>query len=366
MIPIRISPFFWLTAAFIGWMNSGMNIIAILIWIVIIFVSIMVHEFGHALTSKAFGQNPRIELVAFGGLTIPEGPRLKLWKEFLVVLFGPLFGFILFLLASFLTAHTAPPMQGIFRVTAIVNLFWTVINLLPVLPLDGGQLIRIILEAIFGVKGYRYATICSAVLSLACGLAGFMFGQLIIGVLFFLFAFQNFQAFKQLKGLTDFDRGANIQEDISHAEELLLQKRYDEAKDYLEKVRQEAGKGVYYSLATQYLGRLYHERGDRDKTYQLLVEVEKDLTPPSRILLHEVAYDRGDFERVLKLAGQCFQDMPSSDIAYRTAKAAAQLKDVEATVGWLRAAFESGEERLNLDDSVFDPVRSDPRFKNPY
>lgn len=363
MIPIRISPFFWLTAAFIGWINSGTNIVAILIWIAIIFVSILIHELGHALTAKVFGQKSHIELVAFGGLTIPEGPRLPLWKEFFVVLFGPLFGFILFLIAAFLTTHTAPPMQGIFRVSAIVNLFWTVINMLPVLPLDGGQLVRIILEAIFGMKGYRYATICSAILSLACGLLGFMFGQMIIGVLFFLFAFQNFQAFKQLQGLTNFDRKENVQEDITRAEELILQKRYDEAKSYLDKVRSEAKKGIYYSLATQYLAKLYREWGNRDKAYQLLIEVEKDLTLPSRILLHEVAYDKGDFKTVLKIAGLCFQEMPSSDIAYRTAKAAAQLKDVEATIGWLRAAFESGEERLNLDDAVFDPVRGDPRFK---
>lgn len=363
MIPIRISPFFFLTAAFIGWMNSGMNVMAILIWIVIIFVSILIHEFGHALTAKAFGQNPSIELVAFGGLTIPNGPKLSLWKEFIVVLFGPLFGFILFLIAAYLSKITGPPMQAVFRVTAIVNLFWTVVNLLPVLPLDGGQLVRIILEGIFGVKGYRYATICSAVLSLICGLAGFMFGQIIIGVLFFLFAFQNFDAWRHLRGFTEFDRSDNIKEEIEQAEELILQRRFEDAKTHLEKVRERTKKGIYYSLATQYLARLQHEWKNFDEAYQLLLSVEKDLTPPSLILLHELAFDKGDYELCFKYAGKCFQDLPSSDIALKSAKAAAQLGNVEACCGWLKAAFESGEDRIDLLDSHFDPIRNNPAFQ---
>ncbi|MBM3191343.1 MAG: stage IV sporulation protein FB, partial [Chlamydiae bacterium] len=91
-IPIRISPMFWLTAAIIGWINSQ-SLIGTVIWIVIIFVSILVHEYGHALMARAFGQFPRIELVAFGGVTYPEGPAISLGKEFLVVLNGPLFSF---------------------------------------------------------------------------------------------------------------------------------------------------------------------------------------------------------------------------------------------------------------------------------
>ena len=99
-IPLKISPFFWVTAGLIGWINSMGTFhpfILTLIWIGVIFVSILIHEYGHALTSRYFGQHPRIQLVAFGGLTIPEGKRLKGWREFLVVLNGPLFGFLLFL-----------------------------------------------------------------------------------------------------------------------------------------------------------------------------------------------------------------------------------------------------------------------------
>src|SRR3990167_10172085 len=135
MIPVRISPFFWLTAAFIGWIQSQ-SLLGMLIWIAIIFVSILVHEYGHALTAKVFGQKPRIELIAFGGLTYPEGPKLSHWKEFVVVLNGPIFGFCLFLLATLLLPYVPPPAQPMVATFQVVNLFWTIVNLLPVLPLD--------------------------------------------------------------------------------------------------------------------------------------------------------------------------------------------------------------------------------------
>ncbi|MBS0653626.1 MAG: stage IV sporulation protein FB, partial [Verrucomicrobia bacterium] len=54
-IPISIYPTFWLFAALIGYMNS-MSLIGTVIWIGIIFVSVLFHEFGHALTAWAFGQ----------------------------------------------------------------------------------------------------------------------------------------------------------------------------------------------------------------------------------------------------------------------------------------------------------------------
>ncbi len=100
-IPITIYPTFWLFAALIGYLNSG-SLIGTLIWIGIIFVSVLFHEFGHALTALLFGQHPRIELVALGGLTYHDGQKLPFWKQFFIVLDGPIFGFLLAIGASIL------------------------------------------------------------------------------------------------------------------------------------------------------------------------------------------------------------------------------------------------------------------------
>jgi len=93
-IPVTISPFFWLLAAFIGFMGTG-NIQGTLIWMVVIIASVLVHEFGHALTALFFGQKVRVQLVAFGGMTERQGPKLKLWQEFLITLNGPLAGLMM-------------------------------------------------------------------------------------------------------------------------------------------------------------------------------------------------------------------------------------------------------------------------------
>jgi hypothetical protein len=67
-IPLAIHPFFWVFAALIGWMNSQ-TILGTLIWVGIIVVSVVVHEFGHAITAVLFKQKARIQLIALGGVT---------------------------------------------------------------------------------------------------------------------------------------------------------------------------------------------------------------------------------------------------------------------------------------------------------
>jgi Zn-dependent protease len=74
---------------------------------------------------------------------------------------------------------------------------WTVVNLIPVLPLDGGQLLRLTLEKFFGYKGLRYAFFWSALLSLGFCLLLFLTQNYLAGAIFFLFAFENFDNFRK-------------------------------------------------------------------------------------------------------------------------------------------------------------------------
>jgi hypothetical protein len=63
----------------------------------------------------------------------------------------------------------------------IANLFWTVVNLFPVLPLDGGQMLRIVLESLFGLKGYRAALLVGAILATVSALLFFVVHQILAG-----------------------------------------------------------------------------------------------------------------------------------------------------------------------------------------
>ena len=74
-IPIHIHPFFFVIVALIGWMNSY-TVFGVAIWAIVIVISLLVHEFGHALTALFFGQQAEISLAGLGGMTSRSGEKL--------------------------------------------------------------------------------------------------------------------------------------------------------------------------------------------------------------------------------------------------------------------------------------------------
>lgn len=367
-IPVIIHPTFFLIAGLIGYLNS-LSLMGTLIWIGIILVSVLFHEFGHALTAKLFGLEPRIELVALGGLTYHEGGTLPPWKQFLIVFNGPFFGFLLFVGTSFLLL--IPGLQvgvwsGILRTFRFVNLFWTILNLMPVLPLDGGHLLRVVLEKIFGAKGLRYALASSMVIALSMSLISFLFQAFLIGAIFFLFAFSAFDAFRKTKHISEPDRSSEVKEALDEAEMALEEGRLPQAEVLLEKVRAEAKRGMSHTLATQYLGILKYEKGQKEEAYRLLCSVKEDLSLNALCILHRLAFDQEDYPLVVELSGRCYQLFPGPESAIRNAFACANQKQSKAAVGWLHTAFEEGVDNLNdiIQQDAFNPIRQDPIFKD--
>ena len=92
-IPVRVHPLFWLVSAMLGWHPN--NIPAVLTWIACVFLSILVHEYGHGGVARAFGCTPSIVLWAGGGLCYSEADRQTPAQRLAVVLSGPGAGFVL-------------------------------------------------------------------------------------------------------------------------------------------------------------------------------------------------------------------------------------------------------------------------------
>lgn len=365
-IPVTISPLFWVVAAMIGFLNTN-HIIGMLIWIPIIFISILFHEYGHALTSLFFGQHPKIALVAFGGVTYPQGPRLHLGKEFFVVLNGPLFGLALFVLGRVIIdsmIFSSPIILYALHIFMQVNLYWTLLNLLPVLPLDGGQLLRILLEFVFGAKGLTLNFLISVCLAGILGFICFFMNLWLPGALFLLFAFQNFESWKQMRNLTDSDRSEPMQQQLRLAEQSLQQGDTTKAKELLHSIRASHSKGILHQIATESLARIYFQEHDLLQSYELFKSVKGGLDPESKEMLHEAAFATGDWELVNDLSQECFQYTPSQDIALRASISSAQLHHVDASLGWLETALQKG---LNLREAVkergFDPIRNVDKFQ---
>ncbi len=365
-IPITIFPSFWILAALIAFLFGEGDVLKMVIWVFVIFISVLFHEFGHALTALLFGRSPRIELVAMGGLTYHDGDKLPYWKQFFITLNGPVFGFMI-VIGTFLLKDIWPTGYAgqLLQQILVVNVIWTLVNLIPVLPLDGGQLLRLTLEKFFAYKGLRYAFLWSAILSLAFCLLLFLTQNFLAGAIFFLFAFENFDNYRKSRFVKDSDQRDEFKKVFLEAEMNLRQGSKEKALASFESLRASSKEGILYDTATQYAAFLHYEQGHPQEAYKILMPMKDRLDPDALGLLHRVAFELGDFSMVLELAGSVFQYSPEAEVALRSAYAAASLKLPEASIGWLQTARQSGVENLKeiVLEKSFDLIRTDPAFQ---
>ena len=369
-VPITIHPLFWLIAFFIGWMWSFQLLPAILCTFVIL-LSVLLHEFGHALTAIFFGQKTRIELAAFGGFTYREGRKLKLWEEFLVVLNGPIMGFLIFLGTFYVYKTlkiTNPTLLFVVLFTFKANLFWTVINLIPVLPLDGGHLLSIFLESIFGFKGVKWAIIIGLAIAVGISIFFFAIGAFLIGALFLILTFESFRSLKYYKIFSEKDRDTQLQALMKSADEEFQAGHWEKALAKLQQVRDGAQKGILYTMATQEMAAILKERGEYKKAYDLLLPIKGALSGEELALFHHLAFRNHDYGTVTELANKCYQDQPSYDTAQINSLAHAALGQTEPAIGWFECAIREGlpSPKELLQREEFNPIRNDARFQEQY
>jgi Zn-dependent protease len=165
-VRIRVHPLFWVVAAVLGFdayaAGPGGNFGLLFLWVGCVFVSILWHEFGHVLMGRAFGADGHIVLYGMGGLAIgsKDGKQAR-WQRIAVSLAGPLAQLLLFAALWGLVHPTWSPVPVPWRrnvaqvlgMLLFINLYWPLLNLLPLWPLDGGQIAREVCEGLLGVKG---------------------------------------------------------------------------------------------------------------------------------------------------------------------------------------------------------------------
>jgi Zn-dependent protease len=204
--PVRVIPWFWVTGLILGFdllQDREDGPLLLLIWLSIVFVSILIHELGHATLAHLFGYPPSILLYHFGGLAMFEPLRgYTTARSILISLAGPAFGFVLGGIVYF-GSRLIPPdnLSYVGRVAVAqliwVNIGWGLVNLLPVLPLDGG---RISQEACMAASKYRGVTISLWISIVVAGAVGAWFlmnGQRYNGFFFVALAIQNYMDLQQ-------------------------------------------------------------------------------------------------------------------------------------------------------------------------
>ncbi|MBN2479690.1 MAG: hypothetical protein JXA94_05630 [Parachlamydiales bacterium] len=365
-ITLSIHPFFWIFAALIGFLMSG-SLMGSIMWIVIILVSVLVHEFGHAIMAVVFKQSPRIQLVALGGVTSYEGKNLKYWQQFLIALFGPLFGVLLFGFATlvlYLNIFHNPVVVGTFKILQVVNLFWSIVNLLPVLPLDGGQLLRIALEGFFGVKGFRLSLLLGCIIAGVLALGSFAIRYYLLGALFFLFAFQSFDMYRKSKHITKSDRDQKFADELQKAEALFAAGQKKEAEKLFEDLLGKTKNGLIFVAASHYLAFINNERKEYKKAYDLLVKVKDDLQDEAVPLLQKLAFEQKNFKLTSELSAEAYKLNPTKDVALMNARSFGFLNQPQLSGGWLKTASEFGSLDLEkiIQENYFDQVKNSDAF----
>ncbi len=167
--PIRVQPWFFILAVLIGQglMPAGNPLIAMAIWIAIVFIGVLAHEFGHALAGRMYGLVPEITLHGLGGVTSwASGRRLSPLQSIVVSAAGPLVGITLGLIVFFLFGGDLFVVRGSGLIDlpvearqlafawVWVNFGWGVLNLFPIIPLDGGHIVGSVAHIIRG-NAYR-------------------------------------------------------------------------------------------------------------------------------------------------------------------------------------------------------------------
>jgi Zn-dependent protease len=202
-IPVNVHPAFFLVAVFLG---IGGNDLAVLAsWIGVVFVSVLLHELGHAAAGRAFGLSPQIDLHGMGGTTswTAVGRPLSSGQRIVVSLAGPVAGLAVgggvFALAA---ARVIPATAGWSRVVSemlFVNVGWGVLNLLPMLPLDGGNVMRQALGAVLHERADRVACIVSIVVAAVCAPLAFLYYSTWAALMAAYFAVMNVRALAAMR-----------------------------------------------------------------------------------------------------------------------------------------------------------------------
>ena len=197
--PLQVSPWFFLTVWMIGGRREPQWLV---VWVVVAFVGVLAHELGHAFAGRRLGLQPSIRLFAFGGMTSWSRPRrLTSPQEIFLSVAGPAVGIVIggsVLLAGFagLFSSASPIVLRVLVDILYVNLGWGLLNLLPILPLDGGHIAAAFAGMVAGRNGRVIARYISIGLTTSIGAWALLNGEWWIAILGAVLTYANVQGLR--------------------------------------------------------------------------------------------------------------------------------------------------------------------------
>jgi Zn-dependent protease/CBS domain-containing protein len=199
---VRIHMTFFLLLAWIGavhWARGGaLAAVDGVVFILLLFASVVLHEFGHVLAARRYGiKTPEITLLPIGGVASLERMPEKPSQEIIVALAGPLVTLLIAVVlmvvlgARFDLTQMAQLEQAQSTMTgrvAAANVALLLFNLIPAFPMDGGRVLRALLAIPMGyTRATRAAALIGQGLAVVFGFIGLFGNPLLVLVAVFVF-----------------------------------------------------------------------------------------------------------------------------------------------------------------------------------
>jgi Zn-dependent protease len=431
-IPVKIDPSFLLVCAVLaaGRLSQPSFLVE---WLAVIFVSILIHELGHALVVRSFGLSPQIMLYSMGGLTSwREEKDVSHAKHIAISLAGPFAGFI-FGGIVYLTEIALPDLFGdrigiqAYSDLMFVNFGWGIFNLLPILPLDGGNVAYSVEQWVTKKQSGIITRVVSLLVAGAVGLWAISIGWMWVILLMALFGWNNGSALFQLlryerdgrvSPLLDRAQEAVKNDDgataVQLAKEVLNSARSVEMKEEAQRILlQGLILGADIEQAKKEADRLRAVYGqaallralagfDRDQLPRAIPVIEysyaTSLSPDLNFTLanaliiagrlHEAspliasqqqpeyaagaykmlqiaAFHSGEYDLSAEAGRQAFERTKEPEVAYNVACAESRAGRADEALAWIERAVEMGYRNGDAmaSDRDFEILRSRPEFE---
>ncbi|MBO0722249.1 MAG: site-2 protease family protein [Blastocatellia bacterium] len=399
-------------------------------WLFVVFISILVHELGHAFVCRAYGLSPQIRLHAMGGLTSWNNDiRVSPQKNIAISLAGPFAGFLFFglIYLTWNILHLDSDFgRQIYRLLMYVNLFWGIVNLLPVLPLDGGHVVDSLEEMVTAKTGGLVAPTLSFIVAAGAALWAFRTDWLVMTILMGVFAWINLNALTQryhsyrdrrlndpleqaresLRKQDGFMLVRQAQEILQSAgsddvkcaaqqllvQGLILKNNIEEAKKELMRLQAIHGPGAteqallgieqkewpkilplleqaYRSAKTAGLAAIYaHALIDAHRFQEAMSLISDPLLAQYATglyaLLQSVAFEAGEFDLSAQAGTLASERGGAPHIAVNVACAHARAGRVDQALEWVKRALDAGYNELESlkNDPDLEALRNQPEF----
>jgi len=311
-IPVKVDGSFFLLTILLA-ASGGRELPLLVEWILVVFFSILIHELGHAFMGRLFGLTPNITLYSMGGLTsFGQAKSITPLKEILISLAGPfsgfLFGGIILLLTTLLSnGDLSRPVSITLRDLLWVNFGWGIFNLLPILPLDGGQVVGNLERWVRGKKDGRITYLISFLFAITILLLALYLHTLWIALMAGWFAMSNGSVLIQ---------GVRLRQDQS------LQSSLDQAREEFKQNNVEAAaelsRSVFNRAKTdpvkrQALELLIHSLIHAEKFEEAREELNRyqAFFGRNQYLEGSFLYYKGDLEQAVQSLGEAFKTEPA-------------------------------------------------------